>query len=559
MSLIRYLILLFFPLFAFAQSFEKIAPKVSPNMEGEIFTPLELVESFQDQVLLERLKGIIFVESPFKITSEKLNFTGIKVEGEDLVNTTEFICYMERYLGAPLTFRLLNEIDRAATQFYKEKGYPLVSVIIPADQDITLGVIQVIITIGRLGEIKEERGRYFSKINLKRKISTKPGEIILDQKMYSDYLFLNNNPFYKVDMIYEAGKEFGRSDLLLRGHIKFPFRIFGGYENSGNKLISYSRLLSGFNAGNLAGFGDQLNAQFITAPDPKKWWGISSTYVAPLPWRDTLNLFVSYSKTHPDIEKHFFSEGKSFQFFSYYNFPFKTFQNYREEFLFGYEFKRTNNFLAFDKKRIFNKSIDISQFAFSYKMSLEESLGEFNFEGRFVVSPGHMTTYNKDLYFAQQRKGADSTYTYLQITLEQLFYLPNQFTAKMQLFSQLTTDHLLPSEQECLTGYLSVRGYKECELTADRALLLKNDFYFPAINLKGNLKFLTFFDFGWGGGGVNIDQKRLSKKIASLGLGMRYNLDDYLTLRFDLGFQLIPIHENGSRGAFPHIGIVGAF
>ncbi|MFA6502491.1 MAG: ShlB/FhaC/HecB family hemolysin secretion/activation protein, partial [Parachlamydiales bacterium] len=112
-------------------------------------------------------------------------------------------------------------------------------------------------------------------------------------------------------------------------------------------------------------------------------------------------------------------------------------------------------------------------------------------------------------------------------------------------YIQTTTSKLLPIEELSLGGMYTVRGYPENEIISDRGFYMRNELRLKEMsfyNKKSNIQFLGFIDYGYGN---DVDQNILDKNNAhllSIGPGLRYNLKELLTVKFDYGFQLKEIY-----------------
>ncbi len=67
---------------------------------------------------------------------------------------------LRRYIGLPIRQALLDSLRSAISQYYGSINRPFVSVAIPK-QDVTDGVIQVVVVEGRLGKLGVEGNRWF--------------------------------------------------------------------------------------------------------------------------------------------------------------------------------------------------------------------------------------------------------------------------------------------------------------------------------------------------------------------------------------------------------------
>ena len=363
---------------------------------------------------------------------------------------------------------------------------------------------------------------------------------------------------------YETGKKIGQTDVILRLNDKTPFRLYGGYENTGNINAGKSRFLAGLNWGNIFRLDHRFNYQYMAAPSIKGWQGHSYSYVAPLPCRHILKVFGSYVRSISDRDLYRDIVGKSWYVGARYYVPFRV-GKIKNEFHLGYDFKRTNNFLSYQTKMIYNTYMDVSQFTVGLKGIYEYQRGEtaWNFIG--YLSPGDMTKYNETIYFQVEKNANQANYFYFDLYLDQTVYLPYDFSWVFTSEYQYSSGRLLPSEQLSLGGYYTVRGYQENDVISDRGILIKNEIRSPVINIsrdhkkKSEVIYLFFCDFGWAS---KIDQNILDKDtaiLASLGLGLRYNLMNYINLQLDYGFQLNRVHrlaDSSSSRSRAHLGLV---
>ncbi len=94
-----------------------------------------------------------------------------------------------------------------------------------------------------------------------------------------------------------------------------------------------------------------------------------------------------------------------------------------------------------------------------------------------------------------------------------------------------------------MTGYNAVRGYEERILNLDNAVILNLAYETPHFSPGrtfglckewDELYFLAFFDYGVG----SNHQPMQMRDLASVGPGVRYQIDRFFTARFDYGFQL---------------------
>jgi len=161
----------------------------------------------------------------------------------------QFIQEMSCFLGLPLSSCVVQKLKQCIVKYYQKKGFLVIGVSIPANQDITDGVLKVIINIGRLGKVKACGAKYYSDEKLASKIRIKKGEYLRKDKLLADLNWINQDPFRFCDVILEEGEEIGQTDITLCTKDCRPFRFFSGYENTGNQIAGSSRFLTGVNIG----------------------------------------------------------------------------------------------------------------------------------------------------------------------------------------------------------------------------------------------------------------------------------------------------------------------
>jgi hemolysin activation/secretion protein len=105
--------------------------------------------------------------------------------------------------------------------------------------------------------------------------------------------------------------------------------------------------------------------------------------------------------------------------------------------------------------------------------------------------------------------------------------------------TQLTGDSLLPLEQFSIGGVDTVRGYRQNQSVGDSGVVGSLEVRFPVVRQPkgiGEIQLVPFFDIGrvWNSNG-DITKPRT---LLSTGLGLRWQLNDSLSARFDYGVPL---------------------
>lgn len=512
------------------------------------------------------LNGLVFYGKKNKVDLEGYkDLCGIKLECIDVPDQKCFCEKMKTFLGKPISAQMIREIKTKVIDYYKFHKYPLIVVMTPEGQDVTSGVLRVLILKGKLGNLKACGARYYSNEKIACEIRTCPGEEIDFYKMMDDLTWINRNPYLDTDIVYSPAEEIGFTDVTLQTCDRFPVKVYAGYENTGNIIGGNSRYLVGVNAGNFFSLDHQLRYLFITASDFNRWYAHTGNYMLPFRWRHILEVNGAYSESRPDLDVTMDMKGYGWRVGSRYIMPFN-FCSIESELFFGYQFKRTNNFLTFAQTLVFDKDFDISQFVLGYVAKKSYYCGQTAAGITLYISPGDMTKYNTTEIFEQERPGAQSDYIYGEFYFDQYLQFWKGFSWVFNFKAQLSSEKLLPLEAFSLGGYYTVRGYDENEVIGDNGFLIKNEIrsrpwcWFK--RMKGQLQGLIFVDFGLV---ADADKNIISSNstvLASIGPGLRYQLCENLLARADYGWQLHDINrlidESNKSGRF-HVAVTLSF
>lgn len=548
-----YLLLFTFYGVAAAQDFDRIAPRTPPSGSlGEILEEASAEPVGEDDgvELLDRLQGLVFVPGVKDVREAgRPGVRGVLVEGVALMDQEEWSARLSDRIGAPLTMGGLNAIMREIVLHYREEGRPVVDVVV-VEQDITSGVVQLAVVEARLGEVRAEGAKWFKAERLAGQVRLKPGDPILSTLLLADLAWLNRNPFRSVDLVYAPGGEDGETDVVLRIDDRFPLRVYGGGEDSGNALTGSNRWFAGVNYGNLWGIDHQINYQWTFNERTDLLSAHSMSYVAPLPWRHIATVYAAYVESSARLPAPFDLSGETAQLSGRYTIPLPEAPEARgvfeHELEIGYDFKQSTSVLEFGVLGVGGLDTDVQQFVFGYRASLRDKGGLTRFEGFGYASPGGMGGGNDDASFALARAGAESSYAYGTVELERLQRLPSGFTAVLGAGAQFADGNLLPSEQLGLGGYDSVRGYEEREVNVDRGYTLGAEIRTPSLAGivptsalgRSDLQLLVFVDHAAGRSVDRLPGEPRRYSLTSVGPGLRWTVGERFSFRFDYGFQL---------------------
>lgn len=110
--------------------------------------------------------------------------------------------------------------------------------------------------------------------------------------------------------------------------------------------------------------------------------------------------------------------------------------------------------------------------------------------------------------------------------------------------AQLTPDSLLIPERFSLGGIDTIKGYRQNQILTDNAIFAVMEFRIPVTYNPDVLQLIPFVNAGggWNNQTLNPDPSFL----ASLGLGINWQIIDNLNLRLDYGIPLVYVEQFGS-------------
>lgn len=561
---------------------ENLKPKTPPPKasKAKLETPAAPASSPEDEVqVTANLQGLVFLRSKEDIKREGLEgVTGVEVRDIPLIGGADFAAALKPYLGQPAKLGTLKAIQRDVILYCRNHDRPLVDIIVP-NQEVnpTNGVIQIVLIEGRIGKVvvQNEGRKWFTDESITRSIRLQPGDPISEKRLLADIDWINRNPFREVTPSFRQGEQAGLSDMQLEVRDRIPIRVFAGYEDSGTEATGRDRLLAGVNWGDAFFQGHQLNYQYSTDAQFDTLKAHSVSYIAPLPWRHNLSVYGTYVEIDTGVGGGGNSTALNYQGALRYAVPLPITKDVQHEAFVGFDFKHNETDLLFGGTSADPTETEVLQLVLGYNATRNDQWGRTSAGLQGFFSPGDLSDQNDDMAFESQHAGADANYIYGRLTMERVTRLPWNMSWIVRGGGQLANGNLIPSEQLGVGGYNTVRGYDEREANGDRGFVISTEFRSPAFTVLGRnskwnvpdqLQFLAFMDYGLA---ENVDPipstpgnpGETTSHLWSVGGGLRYTINRYLSFRFDYGVQLrdskAPVSSDyGSRA---HIGVIASF
>ncbi len=522
-------------------------------------------------VIVPSLKGVVFLANPQEFKKTGVATEGISFTALPMLNQTGFQQEVTAYLGKPLTFKDLNAITAKVAALYKSKNHPLLDVVAP-EQDVSSGVIQIVVNEFRVGEVRVEGNRWFSDSAVSAPITLHHGDTVNSQQLLGGLDAANSNPFRRVDLTYQPSAQPGYTDLVLNTQDRFPVTGYAGFDNSGTAVTGRSRWNMGATWGNALNLDQTLSYNFSSSYNffsrngPTLFMSNGLNWSMPLrDGKDSFSIFGDFQTSTPNIGADFGYKGKSGQASARYDFGLPRTHKFVESLQIGYDFKFTNNNLAYGGTQVSRTSAEIDQFPLAYAFNITDRYGASSFITTVVYSPGGLTPTNNWVYFQPGLDrsgipGAIARYAYWRSDFNRLTKFPYKGVYSFRMLGQTSTANLLYTEKLAGGGGDILRGYDPNSVAGDRGIIISNELRTPSLSPwpehgLGKAQLYIFWDYGHLQAAQAFSGTVNSMNAASVGTGALYQLRNNFTGRVNYGRALIALPGSNSQARDSFVGL----
>ena len=447
------------------------------------------------------LKGLVFLNSAGQLNKEGVAVPGdgVDVSRIPLLQDPDILAKLRQMLGQPISLPQLNELTPLVTKAYEAHQRPAVRVTIP-EQDIDSGVVQVVVTEFRIGKITVEGNEYLPSLLVNRGFSLRPGDPVDSSVLAEDLRHLNRGQFRSIEPVLRPGQEVGTTDIVLQVKDRLPVSVSFGYNNIGVPSTGRNQWTGGVSVGNVAGsFDDVLSYQLLSTDFAGRQPALLThtlAYDVDFPGIATASLTGIYSITRPPIGMALNDVGKTEQVSFRLSHDFSDYGNLQSSVLTGYDFKRTNNNIAFGGDTISSQFSDIDQFVLGVVGTRPDSWGQTGLSLTAFLSPGGVTSGNNNAAFKAMAPLASAQYAYGRAELTRTTTLPFDLSLWSHGVLQRASGDLLSSEQLTVGGPGTVRGFVTAATRGDTGFVVNNELRFPAVETwRARLEPYVFCDY----------------------------------------------------------------
>jgi hemolysin activation/secretion protein len=529
---------------------ERVLAQVNPDIPPGTIEPTRPTEPLLPNTPLETptpVPPLTPPESPLLPPEElgvQVQVERVEVLGSTVFSSEQLNEAVASFIGKNLTFEELLSIRTAITQLYTQEGYTTSGAFLPP-QDLTSGVVRIQVVEGAIERVEIQGLRHLRPDYVRDRIALAGQAPINLRRLEEALQLLQLDPVIRnVQAELSAGTAPGLSVLTL--NVTEAQQLAGALlvENRDSPSVGSVRTTAAVNYNNVLGFGDRLNADFGVT---KGLTSFNLGYDVPLNPRNGTFQFGYTRSSSWIVEEPFdglgiHAESRTFSL----GFRQPLIQTPRNEVALSLsvDFRESETFI-------------LDEIPFSFSLGPENGVSNVtalrltqewvNRSSQRVLAARSQFSLGIDAFGATVNEtGVDGRFSSWLGQFQWVEALGQDTILIARVGAQFTRDSLLPIEQFSLGGFDTVRGYRQNQRVADNGLVGSVEVRFPIIRKPegiGIIQLAPFFDIGtvWNQEGEIPSPSTL----ASVGLGLRWQLEPFLSARLDWGIPLTSVDDQG--------------
>lgn len=477
-----------------------------------------------------------------------------EVRGNTLLSPALIEEALQSFTGPSREYGDLQRALEALEVLYRKAGYSAVHVYVP-EQELTAGSIRLEVTEAKLNTITVVGAEHFDERNIRDSVpalrtgwSPNAGDISANVQL------ANENPAKQIEVVLRAGAAEGDVNGDVRVSDFPPAKWFVTADNTGNDQTGNWRTGIGFQHANLFNRDHVVTLNYSTSPEKTDDVAImSASYRLPLYGRGhSMDFIVAKSDvnagTTATVAGPLSFSGRGDIAALRYNWLLPRHGVFTHRVIFGAEYKAFHNSCSlgsFGAAGCGSAGVDITDrpVSVTYAAQWTENRSATDFSaGYFRNIPGVGSGRGGDFIAARPspigQGGADSRFSIVRATGSHVRALEGDIQLRFAAAGQYTRDALIAPEQFGIAGSTSVRGFLEREVARDVGYFVNAEVYTPdwatSAGVPGSLRGVGFYDWGTARNNALPGETAQHETIASLGAGLRWNVQRNVSVRFDV-------------------------
>lgn len=517
--------------------------------------------------------GLAFAED------ERFDIQRFQVEGNSLLAPERVQSLVAPFLGPKRNYGDIQKALEALEGAYRTGGYGTVQVYVP-EQELTQGVVRLLVTEGVIGKISIAGNKHFDSDNIRNTLpSLAPGKAPNMRQISEDIQLANENPAKQIEVTLGVSEEEGKVDAKVNVTDDNPKKFIVALDNTGTAATGKLRAGFSYQHANLANRDQVMTVAYTDSPDKPTGVKVeiySFAYRLPL-YKIGDSVDIIYGKSSvstPSAQATGFSlNGKGDVVGLRWNHYFARRGEYTSKLIGGFDYKYINTrcinpasgvAFAIDPPTPVSPACTpytVRPFSLTYTgqrqspgQMLDYSLGIFQnwatgtryaFNTASVAAgDDRYSVMNGDGGGGALKRATPDGFNYLKATFSYLRALPGDWALRGAFNGQYSQTPLPASEQFGIAGSTAVRGFNERAVAMDKGFFVNLELYSPelaaSVGVPGSFKAIGFYDFGraanyLGSRNADLGVGPVEKaSVASIGAGLRYTLGKEMNLRADL-------------------------
>jgi hemolysin activation/secretion protein len=508
------------------------------------------------------VEGIAIVEGGIQLKDvAKEHGISVSLGGKD---DRELEMLLKPFLNSLFDDSFLRKVKKTIVDYFLNEKNQHVFVMVPVQQ-IEHGILVLQVIEGNIGALEFKGQKWFSPGVIQRALGVKEGDPLIEDVLLNDLVWANKNPYRSSQMLLSQSDEKGITNITFITKDRFPARFYIGSDNTGYQSNGEVRVFGGGTWANAFMMGDILSYQYTASPNFHAFQSHLLNYTVFLPWKHALTVFGCYGQVFPTIP-FYTTSGISVQGSARYQIPiYPLYGDFRSQLETGFDYKllNSNSFFAGDAFQEPSSSggfITVTQFLASYALQKNWVSSVLKIRTDCYFSPWRdWLPHQKISDYAVLRPGSHVRYGYWKTNIIYQYQTKNKWCFSNQFRGQVASGTLPTSEQFGLGGVDTVRGYFEQQFVADNAICMNSEIYTPPFpvfeGFDNQMSFLTFADYGYGYNYTAISPEFIKQNLLGIGLGFRFDIETYMHMKADYGFQVLGIPFDHRFGRF-HLSLI---
>lgn len=487
-------------------------------------------------------------DAPQTITVERFEVTGSTV-----FSAADFDKVTAPFVNRPISLAELFQARSAITQLYVDQGYITSGAYIPP-QKLQGGVVEIRVVEGTLEDIRVTGTRRLKQGYVQSRIAAVTGRPLNRNRLLEALQLLQLNPLIQnLSAELSAGSRPGVSLLEVRVTEAKTTNVQLALDNGRSPSVGTDRRRVQVSEANLLGMGDGLSVAY-TNTDGSNAWDLS--YTLPLSPHNT-TLAFNFGNSSSDVIEEPFNILDIQSESRYYELTLRQplLQTPTREFAIGLAATRRESEASLLRGELPFPAAGaddegrtrITALRFFQEWTQRSSQAVFAVRSQFSFGLNALGSTIND-------GPPDSRFVAWRGQAQWVRLLAPDTLLLLRGDLQFADRSLVALEQFGLGGQESVRGYRQDALLTDNGLFASLEVRIPVLRLpriNTLLQVTPFVDVGtaWNRSTVDPDPNTL----VSVGLGLRLQLSDRLTARFDWGIPLVSIE--GDKNTWQEQGL----